>query len=137
LCFIIGTGPSCFCYFASWSISFSRIKNSSTAAASAFFDQKVYYGLWTADGAAGQSTSSSRRSPAAPAVERGGRESRRLSIASTPTTGIIGTADLQRCGGTPVCEVEVGWACANERHATPARLGDAGATASRVLCALL
>jgi hypothetical protein len=26
LCFIIGTGPSCFRYFASWSISFSRIK---------------------------------------------------------------------------------------------------------------
>jgi hypothetical protein len=94
LCFIVGTGPSCFHYFASWSFSFSGIKNSSTTAASAFFDEKVYYGLWIADGAAGQSTSSSRRSSSMPAAGRGGRESRRWSIAFAPAPGITVTADL-------------------------------------------
>jgi hypothetical protein len=97
----------------------------------------VYYGLWTADGAAGQSTSSLRRSPSVPAVGRGGRESRRRFIASAPASGITGTADLRRCGGSLACEVEVGWVCANEGYATPARPSEAGAAADRVLCALL
>jgi hypothetical protein len=76
--------------------------------------------------------SSSRRSPSAPIAGRCGRESRRWSIASAPAPGITGTADLLRCGGAPACEVEVGWACTNEGHATPARLGEAGAAADRV-----
>jgi hypothetical protein len=56
----------------------------------------------------------------APIVGRGGRESRRLSIASAPAMGITGTADLRRCGGALVCEVEASWACANKGHAAPA-----------------
>jgi hypothetical protein len=38
---------------------------------------------------------------------------------------------------SPACEVEAGWACANEGHVTPARLGEAGAATERALCALL
>jgi hypothetical protein len=72
-----------------------------------------------------------------PTVGRGGRESRRRSIASAPALGITGTADLRRCGGALTCEMEAGWACSNEGHATLARLGEAGAAADRVLCALL
>jgi hypothetical protein len=97
----------------------------------------VYYELWTADGAAGQSTSSSRRSSSAPAAGRGGRESRRRSITSAPAPGITVMVDLLQCSGAPACEVEAGWASANKGHATPARLGEAGTAVDRVLCALL
>jgi hypothetical protein len=85
----------------------------------------------------GQSTWSSRRSLSAPAAGKGGRESRKRSIAYAPAPGSTGTTDLLRCGGAPACEVEAGWACTNEGHTTPARLGEVGAAVDRVLCALL
>ena len=76
-----------------------------------------------------QRTSSSRRSLSAPAAAwvgtgSGGRDdSRRRSIASASAPGITSAADLRRRGVAPAWEVEAGWACANEGHATPARRG--------------
>jgi hypothetical protein len=121
-------GPSCFRYFVSWSFSFSGIKNSSTAVASAFFTKK-----YTMDCGRGGGPEHVELEEVAVGARRGeGWAGEQEAIHR-----VRSCSGDHRHSGSPACEVEAGWACANEGHATPAILCEAGAAVDPVLCALL